>query len=342
MRIRRRSRHPIGSQPDPDLQWQSVDWSAHTHDAIVRGRRVRYADIGSGPVVVLIHGQGGCWRWWLRVMPRLAMHGRIIAVDLAGFGESEPIASGDDVMHEHVATIIGLLDHLGLAKALIVGHSMGGLVSLRLASEHPGRVTGLLLADAGGANISPGRLQYILAFLRLFNAIFSIPWIPRVVARTRWLRAVMFSAGVHDWRAFSKPLATEILPRMAAPGFMQSLEAAAIAVNRVRPHDVMCPSLVVWGTRDRILPVSTAESLVAQIPDARLVLLDAVGHCPMIEASDQFGRLVDDFAQDPMNGRPPSQQPEMPSAAARRRRWWRRRQKVRTTGVGSFPHRSAS
>lgn len=309
---------------------------------MVRGRRVRYADIGNGPGIVLIHGQGGCWQWWLRVMPQLATHSRIIAVDLAGFGDSEPIASDDDVMHEHIATVIGLLDHVGLAKAIIVGHSMGGLVSLQLASEHPGRVTGLLLADAGGANVSPVRLQYILAVLRLFNAIFSIPWIPRVVARTRWLRAVIFSAGVHNWRAFSRPLATEILPRMAAPGFMQSLEAAAIAVNQVRPQDVTCPSLVVWGIRDRILPVSTAESLVAQIPDARLVLLDAVGHCPMVEASDQFSQLLEDFAQDPINGRPPSQEPAMPSAARQRRRWWHRRQKVSTTHDGAFPHRSVS
>src|SRR5262249_4219640 len=230
MRIRRRSPHLIGSRPDPDQGWQSIDWSTHTRDATIRGRRIRYAEIGGGPAVVLIHGQGGSWQWWLRVMPKVARHVRMIAVDLPGFGQSEPIAAEDDVFGEHVATIAGLLDHLGLARATVVGHSMGGLVALQLACDHPERVAGLLLTNAGGANVSPGRLRWILALLRLFNAIVSIPWVPRVVARTRWLRSVLLAAGVNDRRTFSERLAAEILPCMAAPGFMQSLEAAAVAV----------------------------------------------------------------------------------------------------------------
>jgi hypothetical protein len=105
----------------------------------------------------------------------------------------------------------------------------------------------------------------------------------------------------------------------------------------------MCPSLVVWGSRDRILPVSTAHSLVSKIPDARLVVLDAVGHCPMVEAPDQFSQLLADFARDPMNGRPLGEEPLMPNVVRRRRRWWRRRQKA---GIahrgGSIPRRSVS
>ena len=338
MAIRLGPQHLIGSRPDPDQGWQSIDWSAHTHDATVRGRRIRYADIGSGPAVVLLHGQGASWQWWLRVMPKMAGHGRVIAVDLPGFGQSEPIAADDDVFPEHIATIVGLLDHLGLAKATIVGHSMGGLVSLQLACDHPGKVSGLLLTNAGGANISPGRLRWILAVLRLFNAIFSIPWVPRVVARTRWLRAILFAAGVNDRRTLSEQLAVEILPCMAAPGFMQSLEAAAAAVNHVRPQALTCPCLVVWGTKDRILPLSTSHSLVSKIPDARLVLLESVGHCPMIEAPDQFSQLLADFARDPINGRPVSEEPAMPNVVRHRRKWWRRRQKSELrTALGRSP-----
>lgn len=71
--------------------------------------------------MVLIHGRGCAWQWWLRVMRTVAAHGRMIAVDLAGFGACEPIADEDDGFQEHVGTIVGLLDHLGLAKAIIVG-----------------------------------------------------------------------------------------------------------------------------------------------------------------------------------------------------------------------------
>jgi pimeloyl-ACP methyl ester carboxylesterase len=321
------SQHPTADKPDADQAWQSINWSAHVHSAIIRGRRIRYADIGSGPAVVLIHGQGGCWQWWLRVIPTIAGHGRIIAVDLAGFGESEPIAANQDVFGEQVSTIVALLDHLGLAKSMIVGHSMGGLVSLQVASDFPRRVSGLLLVDAGGANISPDRLRWILAVLRIFNALFSIPWVPRVVAQTPPLRALFFAAGVHKWRTLSEPLARAILPRMAAPGFVQSLEAAAAAVNHVRPQDITCPCLVVWGARDRILPASTGRTLASKIPDGPFVALEAVGHCPMIETPDQFAGLLTDFLRDPLNGRPTADDVAVPNIRHRRRSpwWWPRR-----------------
>ena len=281
---------------DPDAGWKAVDWSVHTHQANVRGRRINYADIGSGPAAVLVHGQGGSWQWWLRVLPIVSAHHRVIAVDLPGFGGSDPIAAGD-VFSEHVATVIGLLDHLGLADAIIAGHSMGGLVALQVACDKPDRVAGLMLIDAGGANISAARLALIVTGLRAFSRIFAIPWIPRVVARTRYLRSALMSLAIHKPGRLSTSLAMEILPRMAAPGFVQSLHAAAIAVNQVTPQAVTCPSLIVWGVRDRILPVSTGRVLASKIPDARFVPLDNVGHCVMVEAAEEFSQLLIDFTQ---------------------------------------------
>jgi pimeloyl-ACP methyl ester carboxylesterase len=282
---------------DPDAIWKAVDWAVHNHHATVRGRRVSYADIGNGPAVVLIHGQGGSWQWWLRILPVVSAHRRVIAVDLPGFGGSDPIAAGD-VFTEHVATIIGLLDHLGLADAIFAGHSMGGLVALQVACDHPHRVAGLMLIDAGGANISAARLALIVTGLRAFSRIFAIPWVPRVVARKRYLRSSLMALALHDPRTLSTSLAMEILPRMAAPGFAQSLRAAATAVNHVTPQAVTCPSLIVWGARDRILPVSTGRVLASKIPNARFVPFDNVGHCVMVEAADQFSQLLIDFTQD--------------------------------------------
>jgi pimeloyl-ACP methyl ester carboxylesterase len=88
-----------------DSRWKEIDWSVHATYATVRGRRIHYADFGSGPVTIFIHGQGGSWEWWLRTVPTLARHGRVIAVDLPGFGGSDPIHAGD-VFDEHVATIV--------------------------------------------------------------------------------------------------------------------------------------------------------------------------------------------------------------------------------------------
>lgn len=282
---------------DPDAIWQAVNWSVHIRHATVRGRHVSYTDIGNGPAVILIHGQGGSWQWWLRILPVVSAHRRVIAVDLPGFGGSDPIVTGN-VFSEHVATIIGLLDQLGLTDAIIAGHSMGGLVALQVACDHPDRVAGLMLIDAGGANIGAARLALIVTGLRLFSRIFAIPWVPRVVARKRYLRSSLMALALYDPRTLSASLAMEILPRMAAPGFVQSLRAAAIAVNHVTPQAVTCPSLIVWGARDRILPVSTGRVLASKIPNAHFVPLDNVGHCVMVEAAEQFSQLLIDFTQD--------------------------------------------
>lgn len=282
---------------DPDAVWTSVDWVSHTRDAFVRGRRIRYVDVGSGHPLVLIHGHGGCWQWWLRNIPVLARHGRVIALDLPGFGQSEPI-DADAVFDEQVATVVGLLDCLSLTASTVVGHSMGGLVALKIASEHPGRVSDLVLVDAGGANLERKRLRFLLVAFRAFNAVFSAPWVPLTFARRSWLRRILFAPAVRDHRSLSRSLALEVVPRMAPPGFVRSMESAAVAVGEATPENVVCPCLVVWGGRDRILPVSTGHLLASKISDSRLAVVDDVGHCVMFEAPEQFNRMLVDAIRE--------------------------------------------
>ncbi len=285
-----------------DREWTKIDWTPYVRNAVVRGRRVRYADIGAGRPVVLVHGQGGAWQWWLRVLPALARHTRVIALDLAGFGASEPVAAGD-VFAEQVATVIGLLDELRLAKATIVGHSMGGLVSLKVACDHPSRVDGLMLIDSGSNIIGPARLRAILLGFRLFDWVFSFSTVPRAIARWRYLRAAFFALAVAEPRCITRSLADELVPRMAAPGFIAGMQAAGKAVAVATPEAVHGPALVLWGRADRIVPLSSGRRLADAIPHARLVVLDDVAHCAMLEKPDETAALIADFARNPMADR---------------------------------------
>ncbi len=282
-----------------DRDWAEIDWAQHVRDAVVRERRVRYVDIGSGRPVVLVHGQGGAWQWWLRVLPAIARDTRVIALDLAGFGASEPVAVGD-VFEEQVATVVGLLDELRLAKATIVGHSMGGLVSLKVACDHPGRVDGLVLVDSGSNAIGPLRLRAILVGFRLFDKVFGLSFVPRIIARRRYLRAAFFALAVADARCVTRPLANELVPRMAAPGFIAGMQAAGKAVSQATPQAVCAPALVLWGSRDRIVPLSSGRQLAKDIPHARLVVLDGVAHCAMLEKPSETADLIAQFALNPM------------------------------------------
>lgn len=275
-----------GHDDDPDAVWRSYDWSAVTHDAVIAGRAVRYVDVGSGPAVMLIHGQGGCWQWWLRVIPELARTSRVIAVDLAGCGASH-VAVGD-AFYAQITVVTGLLDQLGESRAFVVGHSMGGLVALTVAADHPDRVSGLVLVNGGAVPVAPGRLGLILAGMRLAHAVLSQPLICRWIAGTGWAYRRFFASAVVDPASVSPALAAILVPAMGAPGFVSTMRAAVRARDAVHPATIGCPTLVVWGARDRILTVGMARSLVAQIRNAELVLFDDAGHCPMIEVPAQF------------------------------------------------------
>lgn len=305
LRSRRRVNTDSAQWERADREWAGIDWAPYLHDAAVGGRRVRYVDIGTGRPVVLVHGQGGSWQWWLRVLPAVARHARVIALDLAGFGASDPVAAGD-VFDEQVATVVGLLDELRLSTATVVGHSMGGLVSLRVACAHPSRVDGLMLIDSGSDHIGPMRLRAILVGFRLFDKVFGFPAVPRAIARWRYLRAAMFALAVVEPRCITRSMANEVVPRMAAPGFIANAQSAGRAVSQATPEAVRAPALVLWGRGDRIVPLSSGRALAGAIPGARLVIFDDVGHCAMLERPTETANLIADFANDPASQRPPT------------------------------------
>jgi len=301
--------------------WTAIDWADYQRDVLVNRRRIHYVDIGSGPPVLLVHGLGGCWQWWLKNLPGLATHARVIAVDLAGFGDSER-AIADDAYAGQVDMLAGLLDVLGIECAIVVGHSMGGLVAVKMAAEYPDRVRGLALVSAGGAPLGSVHLTLLTTAFRLFAAVFSIPGLPAAIARHRRLRRGFLSAGFSDPASVPPQMAVEILPRMRAPGFMPAVKGAARGLSGTNPADVRCPCQLVWGAKDPVLPLSVAFDLVATLPDARLCIFDDVAHCAMIEAPERFNRVLIDFVKDPCEGRAESGDGVSGAAATPGRRWW--------------------
>ena len=300
--LRKRVPSPQQAWDRSDALWTRVDWTQFGRDCIVNGRRVSYVDIGSGPTLLLVHGHGGCWRFWLRVLPKLAQRCRVIAVDLPGFGDSDT-ALGGDVMSEQVATLTSLVRQLGLMRVVVAGHSMGGLATIRVAIEDPAHFAGVVLVDAGGSKIGPKRLALILATFRVFHAVFGAR-VSRFVARHPALFRLLLVLALADTRSMSPSLALEIIPRMAAPGFISTMKAAAEEVNVARPEEIDQPALVVWGERDRILPCRDGRALADRMPNSRFVALDQVGHCPMIEAPDETAQLLGDFVVDTLRREP--------------------------------------
>lgn len=299
--------------------WIAVDWSVHTHDRAVLDWRLHYADIGEGPAVLLIHGLGGSWQTWLENLQALSVDHRVIAVDLPGFGASVKLPPPAK-MATHVDALAALLVDLELRDVVVCGHSMGGLIALGLADRYSHLVRALVLVSAGGIKLGRARLAMIVGGFSVFNAIFGIKGVPEAFAHKPALRRLLLTPAIDDWRSLSPELALQVLPLMNAPGFGGAVRGASRAVEMTNPAEVACPTLIIWGRNDRILPVVAARELAISMPDASLVVFDGVGHCAMFERPDEFNAAFIDF----LGGIRPRDSYVDPRATRRRARQLRR------------------
>ncbi|WP_075296845.1 MULTISPECIES: alpha/beta fold hydrolase [unclassified Pseudonocardia] len=266
------------------------------------GRVIRYVDEGEGPAVVLIHGLGGSWQTWLENIPALARDHRVIALDLPGFGGSEALPP-QRTTECFVDVIAELLAGLGITQAVIVGHSLGGLVATMVAEQRPELARGLVLVSAGSIGLGELRLAMIGAGFGLFDALVRrTPLLDLVVnhPRMRWL---FLRGAVQRPASLSPDLASEVIPAMKAPGFADAVSSAVEVVRRANPVAVRCPTAMIWGRDDHLVPLATAFTLRSAIPGARLAVLEDVGHCAMFEWPEVVDQILLDFLADVDAGR---------------------------------------
>jgi pimeloyl-ACP methyl ester carboxylesterase len=223
---------------------------------------------------------------------------RVIAVDLPGFGASEQLPPPGE-MATHAETLVALLDALAVERVVVYAHSMGGLIAMRLAADHAARLRGLALVCAGGILLDPRRLALITSAFSAFHAVFARPGVVRAFALRPRLRRLLFSASLGEPGALAPELAAQIVPMLAAPGFMDALRSGVRVANHVRAEEIEVPALLIWGEKDPILPVAGARELAERMPNARLEVIAGVGHSPMVERPGEFNQLGRRFAQDP-------------------------------------------
>ena len=270
--------------------WREIDWSRHRRRATVHGEDIAYVDIGTGeePPVVFIHGLAGKWENWLENLPRVAQERRAIALDLPGFGES-PMPREEIAISRYADLVEGLLESLGIERVVLVGNSMGGFIAAEMAIRYPERCDRLVLAAAAGISITYLRKRPTLTGARVAGAISAVTLTRRhaVVARPR-LRHLAMSFVIRHPSCLRPDLLLEIAPGSNTPGFMPALEALLDYDHRDRLPEIRCPTLIVWGREDVLVPVADAEEFERLLPDARKVVFDETGHVPMLERPAAF------------------------------------------------------
>jgi pimeloyl-ACP methyl ester carboxylesterase len=290
--------------------WRGFGWSASERDALIAGRRVRYLDVGEGQerAFVLVHGMGGRWQHWLETIPSLAQHGRVLAIDLPGFGRSESPAAPPSL--DGFADIAAeLARSLGIERVVLIGHSMGGPIAVRFAARHPGLVEAIALVAGAVYQFSDllgaRRVPYWLAArpretaaiaTELLTAGLPAPAaLRRLIVRTPALRRMVLSPYVMDPNALPADVISLVVDGAGARGVLPTVAAISRSDAREDMDQVSCPVLSIAGDRDRIVPLADTEALRRDMPAAHSVVLEGCGHMLMLERPEAFNRRLLDF-----------------------------------------------
>ena len=285
-----------------DVEWETnrsnVFHAEHSRFAEIDGVRVHFQDAGpaDGPVVFLIHGFASSNLVWSKVLLELAEHGfRVIAPDLLGYGYSAKPRDLEYTIGRQAKMIIGLMNELGIERAHIIGSSYGGAVGATIALDHPSLVDKLVLVGAVNNN-RPTR--YLL--MRLFGSpVIGDILSPLVVGSRRLLRMRMKRVyDRHSWPIDERRVQARHLP-LATRGTHRAIIRTVRRWDAERisrdAHLITQPTLVLWGDRDREVPLADGYRLNGEIPNSQLKVFEACGHLPHEEYPDEFVEVVTEF-----------------------------------------------
>jgi len=269
----------------------------------LHGRAVSYAEEGSGPVLLLIHGMGGSYENWQAVIEPLARHHTVVAPDLPGHGASAP-GAGDYSLGALAAGLRDLLLALGYDRATLVGHSLGGGIAMQLAYQFPELAERLVLVSSGGlgpevslilrAAALPGAELFLAATARAGSKAGST--LARGLSAVGLRPTVDVAEVARGYTSLADP------DRRAA--FLATLRSVIGARGqRVDASDRLylvasMPVLIVWGARDPIVPVHHGERAHEAIAGSRLEIFEGVGHLPQLEAPARFVTVVERFIEE--------------------------------------------
>jgi pimeloyl-ACP methyl ester carboxylesterase len=274
------------------------------HEITLHGHRVSYRTAGDGEdVILLIHGIVGCAAQWDQVIPLLAERHTVVAPDLLGHGESAK-PRGDYSLGAYAASVRDLLVALGHRRATVVGHSLGGGVAMQFAYEYPPFAERLVLVSSGG--LGP-EVHWILRAATLPGSELVLP----VIAHQRLhgvggaLAAGLGRLGLR----FGSDLAEmargygSLADAGARMAFIHTLRAVLdLTGQRVSATDrlylaELVPSLVIWGSRDPLIPVEHARTAHEALPNSQLEIFEGVGHFPQLAEPMRFAYTLLDFIE---------------------------------------------
>jgi pimeloyl-ACP methyl ester carboxylesterase len=268
--------------------------SLHGHD-------LSFVDSGHGACVLFIHGLLGSHENWAHLVDHLDTRHRVLVPDLFGHGASaKPM--GDYSLGAHAATLRDLLDLLDIDRVTLVGHSLGGGIAMQFCYLFPERAERLVLVSTGGLgrSVSPLLRSAALPGAEWVLPLIASHWVrdrvevtARAVGRLGWRAGSDISTA---WKGFASLSDAE-----SRRAFLATTRAVVdpggqtVSALGYLPSGSDIPTLVIWGTRDRMIPAWHASRALEVFPRARVVLFEGAGHFPHLEEPERFATVLDEF-----------------------------------------------
>jgi len=281
--------------PIPEAQRYPAGTAFRAQYRTVDGTRLRLIDSGNGTPVVFIHGFGASiYGWRYQLPPTVTAGYRVVAFDNRGFGFSDKPAHGyTNAAYAHL--VVSLLDSLGIASAVLVGHSMGGAIAAEVALTYPDRVRGLVLIDAAGYGVRwPGVLK-----------LARWPQVGAVVTRfrARWITGRILRSTFADPSKVTEAEVDQYYAPVPDPAYGRALrgvlrEFRFDSLGGGRLGGVLAPTLILWGDADRWIPLRDGTRFARELPRSEFVVVAHTGHDAADESPEQVNRQLLSFLKE--------------------------------------------
>ena len=255
--------------------------------------RLHYNEAGQGQPVLLLHGSGPGATGWSNFAPNiaaLAEHYRVLAVDMPGWGDSDPVTIEE---RDHVAAALDFMDALDIERAAFVGNSMGGMTALRFAATHPDRISHLITMGPGAPGVKlfgfgDGPSEGLKVLQKGYRD-------PSPATMRELVEVMTFSSSfVTDDLIAQRSQGAQAHPEHLA-NFLDGIPRPRPFISEEQIAGITAPTLLIHGRDDRVVHYENSLKLVALIPDSRLVLFNRCGHWTQLEHAAEFNDLVDRF-----------------------------------------------
>lgn len=308
----------LGYTPDTDPAAMRAKYAsaASKFVAVGGGLKMHVRDEGKpdGPVLVLLHGSNASLHTWEPLVERLKGKYRIISLDQIGHGLTGPNPTGQYDGLAFVGTLNTLLSKLGVNRFALAGNSMGGYVAWEYALAYPEKLTHLILIDAAGPPDDPGKK------LPIGFRIARMPGVSKLaqVITPRSVFEKSLRGSVSNQSIVTPAMVDRYWELNRYPGNRAATGARfAQYANRARNvgglGQITTPTLILWGTEDKLIPVSGADWFAARIPGSVKIVYPSIGHIPMEEAPDRTAADLDAFLSKAFPS--PANQPNVAAAS---------------------------